>query len=189
MDKKNLRSDNHDDIVVKSDKKKCNINLCKKISSKWCCFLSAVIIAVVCLVVVLFVAPFNSDKGSVIDDLGLEQPGFENFRAASPDVAKVELLLDEGEEYKALDLAESLLKASDNNIKRMEKSPLYEDEEWLYEYQAEKIYNAELRWIYIYLLVVLECERDAVRELKKYIADKEYCTNLDEANRMLLMLE
>lgn len=193
MDKKYLEGDNLDKRVVErqgeSNDKRSNIGCCKNVSAKRCYFFSAVIIAVVCLVVVFFVVPFDSGKGDVLDDLGIEQPEFENYRAASPDVVKVERLLDEGDVYEALDLAESLLKTSDKKIKLLEQSPLYDDEEWLYEYQAEKIFNSEMRWVYIYLLVVLECERDAVRELKRYIADKEYSTNIEEANRMLMMLE
>ena len=193
MDKKNLEGDNLDKRVVErqgeSSDKRRNIGCCKNVSAKRCYFLSAVIIAVVCLVVIFFVVPFDSGKGDVLDDLGIEQPEFENYRAASPDVVKVERLLDEGEVYEALELAESLLKTSDKKIKQLEQSPLYDDEEWLYEFQAEKIFNSEMRWVYIYLLVVLECEKDAVRELKRYIADKEYSTNIEEANRMMMMLE
>ena len=193
MDKKNLEGDNLAKRVVEQPDERinkiCNTKSCKKISTRRCCFISAVIIAVVCLAVAFFVVPFGSGTDSAVDELGIEQPEFDAYRAASPDVVKVERLLDEGEVYEALDLAESLLKASDKKIKQHEQSPLYDDEEWLYEYQAEKIFNSEMRWVYIYLLVVLECERDAVRELKKYIADKEYSTNLEEANRMLMMLE
>lgn len=192
MDKKNLEGDNLARRVVKrqgeSSDKRRNIGCCKNVSAKRCYFLSAVIIAVVCLVVVFFVVPFDSERVAT-DGLGIEQPEFENYRAASPDVVKVERLLDEGEVYEALELAESLLKTSDKKIKQLDQSPLYDDEEWLYEYQAEKIFNSEMRWVYIYLLVVLECEKDAVRELKRYIADKEYSTNIEEANRMLMMLE
>lgn len=189
MDKKNVESNNSDKKNVgQPEERNCRLCLIKawrKASLKRRYSFIAVVAVVACIALLFLVFP----KGSVIDDLGIEQPGFGNFRAASPEVVKVERLLNDGEVYEALDLAESLLKVSDKSIKDLEKSPLFDDEDWIYEYQAEKIFNSELRWTYIYLLVVLECEKDAVRELKKYMADAEFCTHPEEAEKMLRILK
>lgn len=149
---------------------------------------SAVAVAA-CVALAVMVAPFGNGAGNVIDELGIEQPRFGSLRAASVELAEVERLLDEGLLYEALDMNMALLKESDKEVKAMENEPLFDDEEWMYEYQALKMYNAELRWNYIYLLVLVDCERDAVKELKKYMRELEYCTHYNDAVRMLRALD
>lgn len=124
------------------------------------------------------------DGASVIEQLGIEAPTMAPFRAAMPEVAEIERLMDEGEYYEALDIAGVALKKSNKAVKEYEKI-LSPDEETEYEYKYEKLLNSELRWTYIYLLVIADCERDAVKELKKYLKDDEFCLHRDEAESMV----
>lgn len=137
-----------------------------------------------CIALVAIVNPF-SDSGAQRSTLVMERPSFSSFRAALPELVQAEELIDAGEYYKALDIVEEKLKDSDRDIKCAEKTPCYDDEEWVYEYKAEKMLNAELRWTYIYLLVMVDCDRNAVKELKKYLNDDEFCIHREEAESML----
>ncbi len=129
---------------------------------------------------------FHSGPGgaSVIEQLGIEAPTMAPFRAAMPEVAEIERLMDDGEFYDALDIADAALKKSNKAVKGYEKMEAL-DEETEYEYKYEKLLNSELRWTYIYLLVIADCERDALKELKKYLKDDEFCLHRDEAESMV----
>ena len=111
-------------------------------------------------------------------------PSLVPFRAAMPEVAEIERLMDDGEFYDALDIADAALKKSNKAVKGYEKMAAL-DEETEYEYKYEKLLNSELRWTYIYLLVIADCERDALKELKKYLKDDEFCLHRDEAESMV----
>lgn len=137
-----------------------------------------------CITLVVIVNPFTGN-GPQHGAFAMEAPDFSTFRAAQPELAQVEALIDAGEYYRALDIVEAKLKESDRNVKHAEKEPLFDDEEWMYEYRAEKLMNAELRWTYIYLLVMVECDRTAVKELKRYLRDEEFCMHREDAKDML----
>lgn len=146
-----------------------------------------------CVALVVIVNPFaGSDVQQVVEDNRREpvmaRPDFSTFRAALPELVQVEAFIDAGEYYKALDLVMVKLKESDKNIKYAEKEPMFDDEEWMYEYRSEKLLNAELRWTYIYLLVMVECDYTAVKELKRYLKDEEFCLHREEAEGMLKAL-
>lgn len=135
-----------------------------------------------CIALVAIVNPFANDNRR---DFAMTRPDFSTFRAALPELVQVETLIDAGEYYKAIDLVEVKLKESDNNIKYAEREPMFDDEEWMYEYKAEKLLNAELRWTYIFLLVMVECDHTAVKQLKRYLKDEEYCLHREDAKDML----
>lgn len=135
-----------------------------------------------CIALVAIVNPFANDNRR---DFAMTRPDFSTFRAALPELVQVEAFIDAGEYYKALDLVEVKLKESDKNIKYAEKEPMFDDEEWMYEYKAEKLLNAELRWTYIFLLVMVECDHTAVKQLKRYLKDEEYCLHIEDAKDML----
>lgn len=137
-----------------------------------------------CIALVVIVNPFTGN-GPQHSAFAMETPDFSTFRAALPELVQVEALIDAGEYYRALDIVEAKLKESDRNVKHAEKEPLFDDEEWMYEYRAEKLMNAELRWTYIYLLVMVECDRTAVKELKRYLRDEEFCMHREDAKDML----
>lgn len=135
-----------------------------------------------CIALVAIVNPFANDNRR---DFAMTRPDFSTFRAALPELVQVEAFIDAGEYYKALDLVEVKLEESDGCIKRAEKEPMFDDEEWMYEYKAEKLLNAELRWTYIFLLVMVECDHTAVKQLKRYLKDEEYCLHREDAKDML----
>ena len=148
--------------------------------------LYAAISVAACIALVVIVNPFAAGDRRAFT---MEKPDFSTFRAALPELSQVEQLIDAGEYYKALDIVEAKLEASDKKVKNAEKEPLYDDEEWMYEYKAEKLLNAELRWTYIYLLVMVECDRTAVKELKKYLEDEEFCLHKKDADAMMRALK
>ena len=149
--------------------------------------LYAAISAAACIAIVFVTGDLfgGSDGSSVIDELGIQAPHMGVFRSAAPEFMVVENYMAEGEYYKALDVAEAALKKSDKTVKAYEKEPCWDDEEWEYEYKYERLMNSEMRWAYIYLLVIADCEKDAVKELKKYLKDMDYCQHKGEAESML----
>lgn len=143
-----------------------------------------------CVALVVIVNPFAGSEGQQVTEgyrkeLAMARPDFSTFRAALPELNQVEALIDEGKYYEALDLIEVELKESDRKIKYAEKEPCYDDEEWMYEYRAEKLLNDELRWTYIFLLVIVDCDHDAIKELKRYLKDEEFCLHREDAKDML----
>lgn len=140
-----------------------------------------------CLALVVLVAPFGNDGGSN-EGLSIERPSFSNFRAALPELQHVETMIDKGEYYNAIDLTEAKLKESDKKIKQMLKKPMFGDEEWEYEFQAESLLNSELRWAFIYLLMMVEDDRTAVKQIKKYLEAEDFCIHRKEAESILRAL-
>lgn len=138
-----------------------------------------------CIALAVIVGPL---AGPQLDRQALEAPGMSLFRAATPGADKVEQLIASQDYYKALDIVEPMLEESDRKVKETAKEGRFDDEEWTYSLKAEKLMNAELRWTYIYLLVMVECDRSAVKELKKYLKDEESCLHKDEADNMLRAL-
>lgn len=139
-----------------------------------------------CLALIVVVNPFSS--GNVMDELGIQRPSTLEFRAAVPELDEVDRLIDNGKYYEALDIAEAELKGSDMRLKELARLDIENDEELQYEYRCEKLLNSELRWAYIYLLVMAECDRTAVKELKRYLRDDEFCTHRKDAENLLRAL-
>ena len=151
---------------------------------------NAAISAAACIAIVFVAGDLFGDSGcsGVIDELGIQAPRMEVFRSAAPEFMVVENYMADGEYYKALDVAGVALKKSDKAVKGYEKEPCWGDEEWEYQYVAEKTLNSEIRWTYIYALIMVESEKMAVKQLKKYLKDEEYCTHKEEAESMLKAL-
>ena len=149
--------------------------------------LYAAISAAACIAIVFVAGDLLGGSGcsGVIDELGIQAPRMEVFRSAAPEFMVVENYMADGEYYKALDVAAAALKKSDKTVKNYEKEPCWGDEEWEYEYKYERLMNSEMRWAYIYLLVVADSEKSAVKELKKYLEDVDYCQHRSEAESML----
>ncbi len=144
-----------------------------------------------CIALFVVVNPFAGnviDGGAFMKEQGIAVPHFGGFRAALPELTRVEQLIGEGKYYDALKITRDVLRETERSLKRAEKSPMYDSEEWMYEYESDKMLSSELRWTYIYLLVMLESEGDAKRELRKYLRETDYCTHRDEAERMLKAL-
>ena len=55
--------------------------------------------------------------------------------------------------------------------------------------EEEQLANSELRWTYIYLLVCTGDRREAIKQLKIYLKQKEFCEHEVEAKRLLKELK
>lgn len=145
--------------------------------------------AVAASVAVLLVTTFFwGGNGNVIDELGIEAPQMEAYRSAMPQLTEIDNLINNGKYYEAVDAAEKALENSNWLIEQMEMFPMEDDEEWEYQYHAEKSLNSEIRWVYIYALIMVESEKLAVKELKKYLKDEEFCKHKEDAELMLKAL-
>ena len=142
--------------------------------------------ACIALAVVL-TNPFQ-ESGNIIEELGIEAPCMSAYRSAVPEFVEIEPLMSAGRYYEAIDVAYAALKRSDKAVKELQKQAAWGDEEWEYELNGERLMNAELRWVYIYLLVISDCDRNAVRELKKYLENDGFCLHKAEAESMLRAL-
>ena len=58
------------------------------------------------------------------------------------------------------------------------------DDEAIYDTMLAYQENAQLRWMKIYLLVKLELNKDAKRELKTYLRYREFAEHVDEAEEL-----
>ena len=139
----------------------------------------------VCIAIVILVWPTNQQ--SPIDELGIGTPNMTEFRAASPEAARIEQLISEDKIEEALRLTANVLKNSDLAIEELGDIPeLWEDEEEMaYEDHIERVKNSELRWTYIYLLVRAGKNKEARKELKRYLKDPLYCEHEQEARQLL----
>ena len=142
-------------------------------------------LALVASVALLLVISLGRENGNVLQELGIEAPCMEAYRSGVPQLENLDNLLNNGQYYEAVEAAEKALENSDMLIQQMESSRKEGDEEWEYQYVAEKTLNSEIRWTYIYALIMVESEKMAVKQLKKYLKDEEYCTHKEEAESML----
>jgi redox-regulated HSP33 family molecular chaperone len=145
-------------------------------------------LALVASVALLLVISLGRENGNVLQELGIEAPCMEAYRSGVPQLENLDNLLNNGQYYEAVEAAEKALENSDMLIQQMESSRKEGDEEWEYQYVAEKTLNSEIRWTYIYALIMVESEKMAVKQLKKYLKDEEYCTHKEEAESMLKAL-
>ena len=145
-------------------------------------------LALVASVALLLVISLGRENGNVLQELGIEAPCMEAYRSGVPQLENLDNLLNNGQYYEAVEAAEKALENSDMLIQQMESSRKEGDEEWEYQYVAEKTLNSEIRWTYIYALIMVESEKMAVKQLKKYLKDEEYCTHKEEAESMFKAL-
>ena len=60
-----------------------------------------------------------------------------------------------------------------------------DNEEMAYEEELEKSANSELRWTYIYLLVRLNHNDEARKQLNIYLKNRQFCGHSAEAMALL----
>ena len=145
-------------------------------------------LALVASVALLLVISLGRENGNVLQELGIEAPCMEAYRSGVPQLENLDNLLNNGQYYEAVEAAEKALENSDMLIQQMESSRKEGDEEWEYQFVAEKTLNSEIRWTYIYALIMVESEKMSVKQLKKYLKDEEYCAHKEEAESMLKAL-
>jgi hypothetical protein len=142
-----------------------------------------------CVVAAVLLWPTN--ELSPMEELGIEAPTMTEYRAASAEIARIEELISEKNYEEAIRRTEKALKNSDLAIYELENVPeIWEsDEEMAYEDERERVKNCELRWTYIYLLVQLERNKEARKELKVYLKYPQYCEHEEEARQLLIKLK
>ncbi|MBR2637446.1 MAG: hypothetical protein IKD40_01200 [Bacteroidaceae bacterium] len=146
-------------------------------------------LAVAASVAMFMMVDLWRSNGNVIERLGIDVPAVESYRSAVPELANINMFLNDGKFYDAIDAAEDILEHSDWIIEQMEMFLIEGDEEMEYQYHAEKMMNSEIRWAYIYALVMIEAEKTALKELKKYLQDEQFCAHREEAEAMLDALD
>lgn len=126
---------------------------------------------------------------TAVDELGIDAPSLNGFRNASSDMTEIQNLMEKPDYSAALVAAEKALKHSDMEINEMKDVVYGDDEEEMYEEEMERQVNAQLRWTYIYLLVKNGNKDIAIKQLKRYLKNKEYCDNEEDARRLLQELK
>lgn len=146
------------------------------------------LVAAACVAALMVFAPWKAET-TAVDEMGI-RPDMTEFRSASPDVAEVQALLEKPDYEAAMLRAEKALAKSDMEVYEMKDvADVWENDEMLYEEQLELEMNAQLRWTYIYLLVKNGYDEKAVKQLKKYLKNKEYCAHRTEAQALLKELK
>ena len=132
---------------------------------------------------------FTPSRSTVnpIDDLGLETPMFEEYRAAMPRMIEISQLLTEQRYADALPIVEEELATSDMDLQElMEKAACDADEELAYETETEQALNGELRWAYIYILVRENKFEEACKQLQQYLEmSPDIVSHREEAENLL----
>lgn len=147
-------------------------------------FVTLAIAACVCAVFIL--SPFGKGSVSPWDEMGYGKPSLTEYRAASPEMAEIALLIEQDDFEAALNKTEEALKQSDNAIKEWNAlEEMWDDESVAYEQELEWAANSELRWVYIYLLVQHGDHKKAKKEIKKYLQNPQYCEHETEAKALL----
>lgn len=140
--------------------------------------------AVVLLIPVL--VPLWRMQISPLDQTGISQPTFSDYRGGNADIAEITKLMNRQDYKQALTVTKKALHTSDIALKDLYGQDVeLDDEELVYEEELERNNNSELRWTYIYLLVKLDDVKEARRQLHKYLKAKDYCQHQAEAKALL----
>ena len=139
-----------------------------------------------CLAVAFLISPLWRSSLSPLDELGIAAPSMENYRAAQPELTEIMQLIEAQRYDEALAQAEKALGRSDVKLEELDyASATCDDEAIAYEAAEERVYNSELRWTYIYLLVRAEKNKEARRQLKIYLKYAKDAEHEDEARALL----
>ena len=146
-----------------------------------------------CLAVVLLMVTHGRSASSPWEELGMEVPMLEEYRAALPELSEINQLMSAQHYDEALLKVEVALNHSDAELEDLNLALMAvdgQDEELLYEEEVELTTNAGLRWAYIYLLIHAERYGDAQVQLKRYLKlPAQSCTHKVEAKALLRRLK
>lgn len=142
-----------------------------------------------CIAIAIVIWPSN--EPSLIDELGIERPSMTEFRGESSESVMIEQLIEKKNFDEALKMVAESLEKSDVAIEELESiSTDWEDEEeMIYNDELERVKNSELRWTYIYLLLQTDDNKQARKELKRYLKTPQYCEHEQEAKELLSRLK
>lgn len=124
------------------------------------------------------------DNGSPLDRLGISAPTMTVYRAAYPEMDRIDNLIGNNQLDSALCVVEEALRKSDLNLSELEKAGDDTDEELAYEREFHKSVNSELRWAYIYLLVQSGSYEEAGKQLERYLQNESCGTHEKEAKAL-----
>ena len=142
-----------------------------------------------CIFAVWVFYPVQNKNMEMLENLGIVYSQTE-FRAASQDFAEISNMIESKKYDDALVKTRDLLSQSDLVIDEFDGVGFeWNDEELMYAMEEEQLANCELRWTYIYLLVCTGERREAIKQLKIYLKQKEFCEHEVEAKRLLKELK
>lgn len=132
------------------------------------------VLAAACVAGVLVVTPLlRGNDMSVLDQVGIGVPDLtECYRAADPDLPRIQRMMNEQKWDEALKEARTALRHSNEALELFTDAAKrwgHEDEGILYDIQAEEVTNDELHWTYIYLLLRTGHDAEASVQLKEYL--------------------
>lgn len=138
-----------------------------------------------CALAVWVLYPVQNKNMEMLEDLGIVYSKSE-FRAALQDMSEISNMIESKKYDDALIKTKDLMSQSDLVIDEFDGVGFnWNDEEQVYALKEEKLANHELRWTYIYLLVCTDDRREAIKQLKIYLKDKDYCEYETEAKKLL----
>lgn len=126
-------------------------------------------VAAACVLALLVVTPLFQTTTSPLDEVGIGCPQLTEYRAAMPETAEIQRLLDQKQWDDAMNTTEKALRQSDEAVEQLASTISETDAAQQYELDAEREMNGELRWTYIYLLVHAERYAEAQKELSIYL--------------------
>lgn len=137
-----------------------------------------------CLAVVVWLRPW-AGSNDYLEELGIEAPAMTTYRGSSSEMAEITSLIKTEQYALALDKVTKELKESDWYLETLYGicEAMGNDED-IYEYEAEMQQNSELRWTRIFLLLKTGQEKEASKEVKRYLRNPDYCQHLDEAKAL-----
>lgn len=139
-----------------------------------------------CVLAALLVWPIYRAQMSPIDRLGIETPSMTEFRSANAEFAEISSLVERKDYDLALQKTRKALAQSDMAVRELDGIGMdCDNEEMAYEEELEKSANSELRWTYIYLLVRLNHNDEARKQLKIYMKNRQFCGHSAEAMALL----
>lgn len=128
-----------------------------------------------CLLLALFVPQWFHVEDSPLNELGISQPAFSEYRSASTSDKAIEVAMECKDYNAAIACIDEALAVSLKTIEQQETTDKIEDEASLYEKELEEAHVYQLRWMRIYALVSLSRNEEAIRELESFVTlDGEY---------------
>ncbi len=138
------------------------------------------------IILALVVWPLYQMQRSPLDKLDIGKPMMTEFRAANPELNEISQLMEKEDYELAMAKTKEALGKSDRTISELGGlGAMLGDEELMYEERLDAIANCELRWTYIYILVRMEQYKEAKKQLRRYLKDKDICEHYEEAKALL----
>lgn len=143
------------------------------------------LMAAACVAILIVFVPFGMSGDKMLNELGIV-PSVSTFRSASPSMGDIDRLIDKGLYDEAIIMIKDEIAYSETEIEDLHyQSTVHGSVDAEYEEEAERVYNSELRWTYICLLVKVDDFKQARKELKRYLKNKVYCEHETEAKALL----